>query len=285
MVKMGNVWDRTVEVLNGRGGMLAGIAFATLFIPGAVNAAYHAYAPATWTGQLLGALVMLGTTMVALWGQLALIAASSDPANDRAAAIRHANARWLPTLAVALALALLFMLVLVPGMGLLAFAGYDLTAMSRGVPQPQLAPGAGLGAVVYFVVALIAILFAGARMVPLYAVTLHERHGLGAIARAWRLTRRHTWRLVGVVLLFFLVLTIATWAAQSVSGLIARLVLGGDATATVSFIAATVAQAVSAALTLAAIVFSAQLYVALLAREAALHARAATRSEPPIADA
>jgi len=285
MVKMGNVWDRTVEVLNGRGGMLAGIAFATLFLPGAINAAYRAYVPATLTGQLLGALVMLGTTVVALWGQLALIAASSDPANDRAAATRHATARWLPTLAVAMVLALLVMLVLVPGMALLAFAGYDFAAVSRGMPQSQLSAGAGLGSILYFMVALITILFAGARMVPLYAVTLHERHGLGAIARTWRLTRRHTWRLVGVVLLFLVVLTIATWAAQSVSGLIARLLLGGDAIATVTFIAAVVAQAVSAALTLAAIVFSAQLYVALVARDAALQARAVTPPEQPIADA
>ncbi len=42
---MGNVWDRTSEVLSGRGGMLAGIAALTLFLPGAINAAYVAYAP------------------------------------------------------------------------------------------------------------------------------------------------------------------------------------------------------------------------------------------------
>ncbi len=33
MVKMGNVWDRSTEVLSGRGGMLAGIAIPTLFVP------------------------------------------------------------------------------------------------------------------------------------------------------------------------------------------------------------------------------------------------------------
>ena len=118
-------------------------------------------------------------------------------------------------------------------------------------------------------------LFVGARLLPLYAVVLEERLAVAAIARCWRLTRRHTWRLVGTVLLFVVVLMIATWAAQSVSGLIFRLILGGNAQATVALLAAAVAQAVSAALTLVAIVFSAQLYVALVARERMLRDKAA----------
>jgi hypothetical protein len=70
------------------------------------------------------------------------------------------------------------------------------------------------------------------------------------------------------------VLMIATWAAQMVSGLIFRLALGADAQKTVAFLAAAVGQAVSTALTLVAIVFSAQLYVALLAREQLLREKA-----------
>ncbi|MCQ4504282.1 hypothetical protein NON27_29320, partial [Vibrio parahaemolyticus] len=80
------------------------------------------------------------------------------------------------------------------------------------------------------------LLFVGARLLPLYAVVLRERLGLGAIDRAWRLTRRHTWRLVGAVLLFMIVVMIASWAAQAVAGLVTALVLGGDAVATVRFV-------------------------------------------------
>ena len=117
------------------------------------------------------------------------------------------------------------------------------------------------------------------RLVPLYAVVLHERRGVGAIARSWRLTRRHSWRLIGVVLLFLIVLLVASTAAQSVVGLIARLALGAEARGTVAFIAALAGQAVSTALTLAAIVFSAQLYLALVTRERLLAERAAS-TEP-----
>ena len=275
MVKMGNVWDRTVEVLNGRGGMLAGIAFLTLFVPAVIDAAHTAYAGAGMTKVAVGAVLTLATTVVALWGQLALIAASTDPATDRAAALRQANARLAPALLVALLLAIVFSLLFLPVFALLVAAGVDFATVGNGVAPNVTSPGAAALAGLYGLVALVVLLFAGVRMLPLYAVVLHERHGARAIARSWRLTRRHSWRLIGALLLFLIVLLIATGAAQSVSGLVLRLVLGADARATVDFLASAIAQAVSTALTLVAVVFSAQLYVALVTRERLLHERAA----------
>lgn len=275
MVKMGNVWDRTMEVLNGRGGMLAGIAVLTLFVPGVISAAYAAYATPGTATAAIGALLALATSVAALWGQLYVIAAASDPGTDRATARRGANGRLLPALLLALALVAIMLVALLPAAVLLAMAGFDFAALSQGATQGTVAPGPALLASLYAIVVLIVMLFAGARLLPLYAVVLHERLGLGAIARSWRLTRRHTWRLVGVVLLFLIVLMIATSAAQSVGGLVFRIILGADARATVTFVAAVIAQAVSTALTLIAIVFSAQLYVALVARERLVRERAA----------
>ena len=275
MVKMGNVWDRTMEVLNGRGGMLAGIAVLTLFVPGVISAAYAAYATPGTATAAIGALLALATSVAALWGQLYVIAAASDPGTDRATARRAANGRLLPALLLALALVAIMLVALLPAAVLLAMAGFDFAALSQGATQGTVAPGPALLASLYAIVVLIVMLFAGARLLPLYAVVLHERLGLGAIARSWRLTRRHTWRLVGVVLLFLIVLMIATSAAQSVGGLVFRIILGADARATVTFVAAVIAQAVSTALTLIAIVFSAQLYVALVARERLVRERAA----------
>ena len=275
MVKMGNVWDRTMEVLNGRGGMLAGIAVLTLFVPGVISAAYAAYATPGTATAAIGALLALATSVAALWGQLYVIAAASDPGTDRASALRGANGRLLPALLLGLALVAIMLVALLPAAVLLAMAGFDFAALSQGATQGTVAPGPALLASLYAIVVLIVMLFAGARLLPLYAVVLHERLGLGAIARSWRLTRRHTWRLVGVVLLFLIVLMIATSAAQSVGGLVFRIILGADARATVTFVAAVIAQAVSTALTLIAIVFSAQLYVALVARERLVRERAA----------
>ena len=277
MVKMGNVWDRTGEVLNGRGGMLAGIAMLTLFVPSLIAAAYKAYATPSTTSTIVALILTLATTIVALWGQLAIIAASTDPATGTADARAEANRRLPAALLVGIVMGIVVALVFTPAFVLLAMAGFDFAAMSGGAQPAPTAPGfAGLAAI-YMLLILVVLLFVGARFLPLYAVVLHERRGLGAFGRSWRLTRRHMWRLVGAVLLFMVVLVIATWAAQSVGGLVVRLILGGDAQATVTFLAAAIGQMVSTALTLVAIVFSAQLYVALLDRERLLQARAEQR--------
>jgi hypothetical protein len=275
MVKMGNVWDRTGEVLNGRGGMLAGIAILTLFVPAAIQAAVVAYSQPSRTTTLIGVALSIAVAIAALWGQLAIIAASTDSTTGRAAAQRQASARLPAALLVAIVLALIFLVAFLPAAGLMVAAGMDFSRMASGVPSAPTAYGPLYLALLYILVVLITALFLGARMLPLYAVVLHERLGLGAIRRSWQLTRRHTWRLVGVVLLFLVVLLIATWAAQSVVGLIVRLILGGDAVATVTFVASLAAQAVSTGLTLVAIVFSAQLYVALTTREQRLQERSA----------
>ncbi len=280
MVRMGDVWDRTMEVLNGRGGMLAGIAVLALFVPAAISAAITAYAipvpPAAPAPGIaaLGALVTIAVLVAALWGQLCIIAASSDSAVGTVEARRLANRRLVPAILLALGLAAIMVVAMLPVVVLLTLAGVDVVAMMQGVRQTAVAPGMTLLVSAYTLAACVVLLFAGARMLPLYAVVLHERRGLGAIARSWRLTRRHTWRLVGVTLLFFIVLGIATSAAQSVGGLIVRIILGADARATVGFVAALIGQAMSTALTLVAIVFSAQLYVALVGREARLAERA-----------
>ncbi|MCP3736424.1 hypothetical protein M9979_16275 [Sphingomonas sp. RP10(2022)] len=272
---MGNVWDRTVEVLNGRGGMLAGLALLTLFVPTAIPAAFKAYATPSTATTLIGVLLLVVTTVIALWGQLAMIAASIDPATDGRAARTLATARLPAALLVAVVLAVVLTIAFLPSLALLVRAGFDWTAIAQGAQPAPTAPGAAALAGLYALVLGIVLLFVGARLLPLYAVVLDERLGLGAVARCWRLTRRHTWRLVGTILLFLIVLLIATWAAQSVVGLIARLILGGEAVASVGFIAALAGQAVSTALTLVAIVFSAQLYVALTRREQALREKRA----------
>ena len=276
MVKMGDVWDRTSEVLSGRGGMLAGIAILTLFVPGVINAAYTSYAPPGVLRSVIVLLLVLGVTIASVWGQLAIIAASTDPATTRTTAQRQATERLLPALAVVVVLGIVFTIALLPALALLVMAHVDFAAMANGgAATTPMAAGPVALASLYTVVALIAMLFVGARLLPLYTVVLRARLGLGAIPRAWRLTRRHTWRLVGAVLLFVVVLLIATWAAQAVAGLVAALVLGGDNAATIKFVGTVAGQAASTALTLVAIVFSAQAYVAFVAREAAIRARAA----------
>ena len=61
-IKMGTVWDRTLDVIRGRMAILAGIALATVYVPGLLGPAYAAVtgqpadAGAVQNGAEIGAL-------------------------------------------------------------------------------------------------------------------------------------------------------------------------------------------------------------------------------------
>ena len=94
------------------------------------------------------------------------------------------------------------------------------------------------------------------------AVLVNERIGLRSLKRAWALTKGATWRIVGAILLFGIVLLVATGAAQSVVGIVFRLILGADNIATSTVLASVAGSLVSVPLMVLAIVFTTQLYVA-----------------------
>ena len=270
MVRMGTVWDRTTEVLSGRGGALGRIAFLGIFVPSVVRDAFAAYAgpgaPAALA--LVGALVSLAVLVVLIWSQLALIALSTDPAITPAIAAHTASRRLGPALAIVGVLAIALLVLLTPPLAVLLGSGANVSPelMRMGI-MPHIAPGTALFVSLYLLVLLILLLVVGARLWIVNAVVVNERLGLGAIRRSFALTRGSTWRIIGVLFLYAIVLFVATLAAQSVVGLVFRLVLGADAKATVLFLATVAASAVSAVLTTVAAAFAAQLYVAAIGRD------------------
>jgi len=116
--------------------------------------------------------------------------------------------------------------------------------------------------------ALIAGLWLTAKLVPLFAVIVNERRGLGAFARSFRLTRGSALRLVGVVILYGIVVIVAMIAASSVTGVVARLLLGPDAAAGVGVAVGIVSSALTALVTVVQTVFYTRFYVAACEREA-----------------
>lgn len=263
-VTMSAVWDRTSEVLSGRAAMLAAIAVPTLFLPTIVRDAYVAYAtPGTASFALIGGLLSLIVSVITIYGQLAIIAASSDPATDRAAALRIAGKRLLPTIGVAIVLGIAVAIAFIPALIFLGLSHIDYAAMAAGNPSMTGANGGMIaGAILYSLALGIVLLFVSARLMIWQAVLVNEHIGLRSIPRAWRLTTGSTWRIVGVIILFCIVLLVATGAAQSVVGIVFRLILGADHVATVTLIAAIAGSIVMVPLIVLAVVFTTQLYLA-----------------------
>lgn len=270
-VRIGTVWDRTTEMLSGRSAELLPIAALALVLPSVVQNALALYSPAGGAVQTgLVPIVGLVGFLLGLWGQLAIIALGSDPATTRAAAQRAGLTRLLPSIGITLLLVVLGILLFLPYVIVLAASGFDwsaaMAARSNPAAMPTIAPGALLFVSLYSIALVVFGLWIGARLVLTNAVVLHERRGANAIPRSVALTKGLTLRLIGVVLLFGIVFGIAVLAAQSVTGLIFRLILGTANIATALFLAGIVATIVSAIFLTMAYVFTAQLYVATSGR-------------------
>ena len=262
MVRIGTVWDRTVDVLKGRENILVPIAVMSLFLPSVANTALAAFGPrGSGAVALLGTVVAFAVLLANIWGQLAMLAVATHPATTRADAGRQATARLLPALGVILAMAVLFALALVPPVGAMMNAGIDLT--SGTISVQSLPPGVS-GFIGLYSLALLVVAFViGARLILLNPVILNERRGLGAVMRSFRLTRGLTLKIVGVMILFAIVLLVPMMAIQAVVGLVARLILGADAQPAIGFLAGTAGAAVTSLFSVVAAAFTAQLYVAV----------------------
>ena len=266
MVRMGTVWDRAAEVLRGRANIMAPIAALAIFLPTVASSAVTAYAgptPGATPSAQAGALslvVSLVLLVASMWGQLALLAIATDPATTRQDAGRQATRRLLPALGVLLTLMAVAVLLLLPAIVPLVQSGLNMSD-----PQAVQALPAGTAGFVslYFLVFLVAAIVLGARLLLINPVILNERRGLGAIRRSFQLTRGMTWRIIGVILLFGILLLISMFAVQAVTALILRLILGADALPTITFLSTTAGAVVSTVLTVIAAAFTAQLYVAV----------------------
>lgn len=260
---IGQIWDRTTLVLQGRGGALAAIAVPAIFLPAVVRVAVAAYVPASPANAPVRALVGIAVLLVSLWGHLAVVALSSDPAHLPAHARALATRRLLPAFGLLLLLGVAIGVLLLPPIVAIGsvVTPATLAAMQAGA-MPAIPPGIGLFALLYLLAFALVLLVVGTRLFLLNAVIVNERLGVRAFRRSIDLTRGWTWRLIGLLILYLVVVGVAVLAAQTVVGVVARLILGADHVATATFLAGVAAAAVATAFAVVVAAFSAQLYLA-----------------------
>ena len=266
MVRIGTVWDRTTEVIAGRFSILAAIALMLLFVPSVLQSAFDAFAGTGGARSLVGGMVGILVGLAAIMGTLALTAVATDPDVDQPQALAIGAQRLGPAVAIVLLMIVVVMLSATPGAVLLYASGFDVDRARAGMDQDNLNGGVMGATLLYFFAITIAWMWLAARLVPLMAVIVNERLGLGAIRRSFALTRGSTLKLIGVMILYGIVTGVCLLAATSIVGLIVRLFVGGEALSVVAFAAGLAAAAVTAVFSVIQCVFSGQFYVA--AREA-----------------
>lgn len=264
MTSMGQVWDRTTDVLRGRTSIIAPIAALAIFLPSVLNAALSGFRPApSMATGFLGLAIALAVVLATMWGTLAIIAVATDPATTRADAGAQATARLLPAIGIVVALGVILSLAFVPIVVALLRGGMDFSRPNTAI---NLSGGVASFVTLYTLVVTALGLWLSARLMLLNPVILNERLGLRSIARSIELTRGLTWRLIGVIVLFAIVVLVPTLAVQAVVGVVVRLLLGAEGIPTATFLAGVAGAVVTTGFSAVAAVFQAQLYVAVRER-------------------
>jgi hypothetical protein len=267
MVNMGNIWDRTTEFLSDNARALLPIAVLTLLIPHAVRVLVGGAAQGE-VNPLAAAIIGLVCVLIALWGQLAVVALALDPdgGRQRAAAAASRNyGRALGTMVLVFAVLLVLAL---PIGGVFAANGVDLAAMRAGggMARANLSGGAAAFVSIYAVILSVMVFVAAIRLALLYPVIIAEGGTIAALRRSVALTHGLVWKMIGVWLLFAIVYIVAWLAVTSAIGVIVGLL--GSSPSPFSFgriVVAAMGGLVSMALALIVAAFSAKLYIAATA--------------------
>lgn len=265
MVKMSIVWDRTAEFLSDNIAAVLPIALLTFFVPASIQGNFAA--AMTGAGdqlKIILSVVQLLFSLISFWGSLAITAMALDIATERSAA-NIATRRFFPALVVWLVMLAAVTVFVLPIPLLLAAGGADMAAIARG-------ESATIGYQMKIVIALYGfalfffLFWIGARLMVILPLVVRESRVLSALGESWRLTRGSALRIVGVIILFALVSSVAALAAKTVFGSIFALVAGnGDGVTLSSVMTSIIVAAVQSAFMVIPPVFTAKLYLALTA--------------------
>ncbi|MEO5493480.1 MAG: hypothetical protein ABIR08_05585 [Sphingomonas sp.] len=225
MVNMGNVWDRTTGFIADNSRAILSIAVPGLLLPlaasrvvsGAMQDCGNAINPLT--GGILSVVLMVPV----LWSVLALTAlvVSSGGAAEAGRAALSSLGRAIAAIVLIVAA---LIVVLLPLMLARSGSGPSFTVNTCAASAASAAQGnAPVWVPVYGVVWLIMAVFIAARLTMLYPVVVVEGGVVGALRRAWQLSRGIVWKLIGVTILFQVVKAIAELAALLVLGSIGKM--------------------------------------------------------------
>lgn len=274
---MDTVWDRATEFCHDRLATIMPIAVLLIFLPLSVQGNLAPLVPGTTPGgALLIRLLGLAMALVSLVGQLAIVALAIAPQQNAGAATAQARRRLLPAIAAVLVLMLGLALLAAPALLMAAAAGIDPTTMAAfsdnptgSAATPPVSPGQGLpqglawSLAGYVLVSGLVALWLAARFALLYPVVVAERRGIGALMRSFALTRGLAIAIIGVLLLYATVSTIAALAAKTLFGSVLGIVAGGSGPMSIGgVITAVIVGAVTTAFTVLGAAFTAKLYLA-----------------------
>lgn len=263
-VKMTRVWDATTEFLNERASAVFAVAAGMIFAPALVSGLLERSVAPNTPGMVAVQFIGIALSLVSAAGALAITALAIRPMQPGEAAGIGAR-RLLPFIGISIAVLAVVFVAVIPIVAILVASGVDLEALSgAAITAPEMGTGTAVALVGYMIVLFVLAIWASARLIVLLPVVVAERHGFGAIGRAWGLTRGHALRIVGVLLLYGIVVAVLTGGIGAAIGAIGALLGAGQPGLSVGAVLVAVVMAViSAVLSVVQSAFTGKLYTAL----------------------
>ncbi len=263
-VKMTRVWDATTEFLNERASAVFAVAAGMIFAPALVSGVLERSVAPNTPGMAAVQLIGIVLSLVTAAGALAITALAIRPMRAGEAAGIGAR-RLLPFFGVSIAVLAVVFVAVIPVVAILIAGGVDLEALAAGsIAAPGMGTGMTFALLGYMVVAFVVAIWVSARLVVLLPVIVAERRGLGAIGRAWHLTRGHALKIVGLLLLYGIVAAVLSGGIGAAVGAIGTLLGAGQPGLSVgAALVAVVLAVISTMLSVVQSAFTGKLYTAL----------------------
>jgi hypothetical protein len=213
-------WNESAEFLKHHFGTLFIVAVALIALP---NVALQAFGPGTLApGETpqpgLWLLLVPFVLLLGITGSLTISTLALGRENVVGDALRHAFRRLLPMVGATLIVAVALCLVIVPLALVAGIRPEDLTAPTPATAGRLLLVG---------LVILIAALFFAVRLMMMTPVGVAEPVGpVAIIARSWRLTSGHFWKLLGFILLIAAAAIVVGLVTLTLLGLLVMVIAG-----------------------------------------------------------
>ncbi len=244
---MGTVWDRATEFLGDNIGTVTPIALAAIFVPASINDAIAPLGtdnPALQPWISAAALIL---AIISIFGQLAIMALAVNAGRTGGDAVRAALGKLPLALVITVLLLAVLMLALIPLVVIVAASGIDMSGFMNNdqaaiaAAMAQLPAGLVWASLGYMLAWAVATIWISARLTLAYPALVGDNIGLGAIGRSWRLTRGLALKIVGVLLLYVIVSSVAALAAKAAFGGVLGLIAGGTSPGSVASVLTSVA--------------------------------------------
>jgi hypothetical protein len=263
MVSMGTVWDRATEFLSDNLAAIFPLALCAILIPSAITQSIEPLGALGATEMVSVKLVSICLSLVSLWGKVAIMALALDAAAGRGSAIATANRRSLPIIGVVLVIGAAGIALMLPVAFALAATGFDFqAAMTSG--KPAVPPSVAGVLLLYLLLFCCALIWFSARLALVVPTMIMERRGIGVFVRSFKLTRPIQWKILGVLILYFIVSAVSVIAAKLIFGSVLGLIAGGDGLVTVATVLTSIfVSIVATGFSVLATAFTAKLYLAV----------------------